>query len=90
MTKKKMRKFSVVDTEELRDLCIRNGWFTAGSSRQYEKMFCMNDECRPIEEIALVIWLCSSNVTREDVQEELEMARETYQQWLSKIQEDGE
>ena len=67
-----MRKFSAVDSEKLRYISIRNGWFTAGSSRQYEKMFGMNDECRPIEEIALVIWLCSSNVTREEVQEELE------------------
>ena len=83
-----MRKFSVVDAEELRDLCIRNGWFTAGSSKQYEKMFGMNDECRPIEEIALVIWLCSSNVTMEEVQRALETAHEAYQQWLSKIQKE--
>ena len=69
-----MRKFSVVDAEELRTLCIRNGWFTAGSSSQYAKMFDMNEEGRPIEEIALVIWLCSSNVTREEILEELEMA----------------
>lgn len=80
-------QFSVADTEDLRSLCVRKNWFTCGSCEQYMKMFDMNQEKKPLEEIALVIWLCSKNVTREGVQKALEVLHEDYLTYLDEIQQ---
>ena len=48
-----------ISNEMLRHLCIKNQWFTQGTNRQYEKLFYLNDQEAPIEQIATVIWLCS-------------------------------
>ena len=59
-----MRQYSVTTTEELRNLCIKNNWFTCGSCEQYEKLFYANENGCPIEEIATIIWLCSDEDCR--------------------------
>lgn len=46
--------------ENLRLLCIENGWFTDGSNEQYEELFYANEMGCPVEELATIIWLCSS------------------------------
>jgi len=56
-----MKKFVVTTTENLRTLCIKNGWFKCGSNRQYEKLFRANELDFSIEEIATIIWLCSDD-----------------------------
>lgn len=43
----------------LRELCIKYNWFTCGTCEQYEKLFEINKDGCPLEDIALVIWLCS-------------------------------
>lgn len=48
-----------IDNDKLRCLCIKNHWFTCGTTRQYEKFFEMNEEGASIEQLATVIWLCS-------------------------------
>jgi len=68
--------YSITNPEELRLLCIRKNWFTAGGNEQYKKMFDMNKEKRPLEEIALAIWLCSEDVSREEILKELKEVRE--------------
>lgn len=45
----------------LRDVCIKNAWFTDGSNEQYEKLFAMNENGADIDALALIIWLCSEN-----------------------------
>lgn len=40
-------------------LCNKHRWFTHGSNSQYERMFNMVEEGKPVHEIALVIWICS-------------------------------
>ena len=63
-----MKKFSVTNTWELRQLCIAHDWFTCGTIEQYEKLFYANENGCPIEEIATIIWLCSDeNCRRVDV-----------------------
>lgn len=47
--------------EALRELCIKNNWFTCGSNRQYDKLFEMNENGKSIDELSLVIWLCSDD-----------------------------
>lgn len=80
-------KFSVTDTESLRMACIRKNWFTCGTCEQYDRMFAMNREKRPLEEVALVIWLCSEGVTREEIQRDLEDLREDYLIGLDEMQQ---
>lgn len=58
---------SPISAEDLRVLCSEKGWFTAGTNAQYQKLFDMNAEGRHLEELALVIWVCSDGVTRESV-----------------------
>ena len=53
-------------------LCNRNQWFTSGSLNQYRKLFEIVENGATIDEIALVIWLCSSDVTREEVKQAVE------------------
>ena len=64
-------QYSVAPTEDLRRLCIRKDWFTCGTCEQYMKMFDLNKEQRPIEEVALAIWLCCKDVSREEITKEL-------------------
>lgn len=80
-------KFSVTEPEYLREFCTRKNWFTSGSCEQYRKMFDMNRDKKPLEEIALVIWLCSCDVTREEVQKELEELKEDYLMELGEMQQ---
>lgn len=48
-----------MSNEKLRELCIKNGWFTMGTNSQYEKLFYANKHGCPIDEIATIIWLCT-------------------------------
>lgn len=62
----------------LRQLCIDNNWFTAGSNEQYEMMFevakeAIRDEINEpyvtnfaFNELVTIIWICTADVTRED------------------------
>lgn len=58
---------NALSAEDLRVLCIRENWFTSGTNSQYEKLFDLNREGASLEDLALVIWLCSSGVDREEV-----------------------
>lgn len=72
----------------LRQLCIKNNWFTSGSNEQYEKLFYANENGCPIKEIATIIWLCSNEeVRRIDVLAELKEARKSYLKKLRKQNE---
>lgn len=54
-------------SHELRNLCIREGWFTAGSIQQYEKLFEAYENGAGIDCIATIIWVCSSNSSHEQI-----------------------
>ncbi len=84
-----MKKYSVTSTSELRNLCIKNNWFTAGSIEQYDKLFYANENGCPVEEIATIIWLCSDeDCRRTDV---LDILIETYKEHiLNVIHENGD
>ena len=58
---------NALSAEDLRVLCIQEDWFTNGDNSQYEKLFNLNREGASLEDLALVIWLCSSDVEREEV-----------------------
>ena len=84
--------YSVCDEESLIKLCIENNWFTEGSTKQYEKLLYANRTERSIEEIALIIWLCTDTEEqfnewgihwcRRDIRTVLERAREEYKKRL--------
>lgn len=73
-----MTEYSVTSPEELRQLCIKNNWFSCGTNKQYEKLFIANEECAPIEEIATIIWLCSDDCARKDILDTLEVTCREY------------
>lgn len=52
-------------TSELRELCIRENWFTNGCIDQYNTLFRRLNEGAPFDEIVIIIWKCSSNVSAE-------------------------
>ena len=69
----------MIEPERLRALCVSHNWFTRGSSRHYEKLFYANEHGCPIEEIATIIWLCSSDDwCRRDILAILEDERNSY------------
>lgn len=62
------RLYVICPTYELRELCIKQGWFTQGSVEQYEKLFELNiklydgepaEDVVGTKDIAMAIWLCS-------------------------------
>jgi len=53
-------------------LCNKQRYFTHGDNSQYDKMFDMVSEGNPLHDIALVIWICSENVSLDDVETQLE------------------
>ncbi len=61
-----MDNYSLVSTQFLRDLCIKNNWFTCGTCEQYEKLFELNRNGCTLDNLALVIWLCSDEKWDED------------------------
>lgn len=58
---------NALSAEDLRVLCIRENWFTNGDNSQYEKLFDLNREGASLDDLALVIWLCSDEIDREEV-----------------------
>lgn len=77
-------KYSVTNSMLLRQACIDNDWFTAGTNEQYQKLFYANENGCPLEEIATIIWLCSDTekTCRRDIKNTLEVLRENYQKSL--------
>ncbi len=72
-------KYTVTTRENLRQLCIKNNWFTCGSCEQYEKMFYANEHGATIVELAAIIWVCSSDEYSESsILSTLEDVRELY------------
>lgn len=71
---------------KLRQLCIDENWFTSGSNEQYGKLFYANANGCPMEEIATIIWVCSSNADRSGILATLKLEQERYHQAIS-IQE---
>lgn len=72
-------KYTVTTRENLRQLCCKNNCFTCGTCEQYEKLFYANENGASIEEIATIIWLCSSDEhCRLDILSSLEDRREKF------------
>lgn len=57
---------------ELYKLCNKKNLFTGGTCEQYEKLFEMNRKNTPIEQLAIIIWVCSKDKELEEI---LEMLR---------------
>ena len=63
-----------LDSSELRSLCIKNEWFTAGTCDQYDKLFDANENGASVDALALMIWMCSGETTIEAITAELNEA----------------
>lgn len=59
-------------TSEIYDLCVEKRYFTSGSNEQYQQMFNMaEDEAFSDRDVAIVIWICSSNADLATVEKEI-------------------
>lgn len=63
---KVMKKRALFTFEDLYHMCNNNNWFTCGDNSQYNKLFDLNKEGASIEELALVIYICS-DCSRESI-----------------------
>lgn len=54
--------------EEVRNLCVKHGWFTAGSLDQYNKLFDLVEWDYPLRDLATVIWLCSDRKSKKEIE----------------------
>lgn len=61
-----------ISTDKLYYLCNKYQWFTNGDRTQYERLFWKNRNGATFEELALIIWLCSSNATEQEILEILQ------------------
>ena len=62
--------------DDLYTLCNKNNWFTGGTSEQYDMMAQALDNGASVEDLATMIWLCSSGedgkpLNRSDIVETL-------------------
>ena len=80
----------VTSRENLRQLCIEQDWFNAGTNDQYEKLFYANSSGCPIDEIATIIWLCSDDVRRSDVLSRLKEEQKLYHAMVSPQEQEPE
>lgn len=60
-----------LESYELRELCIKNDWFTCGTIKQYEKLFDRNKEEASIAELSIIIWVCSNNISKDEIYSKL-------------------
>ena len=72
-------RYAITTPDELRSLCIKNNWFTAGTCTQYEKFFELNRIEASVSDMALVIWLCSDGANIEEIQRILTEVKVDYQ-----------
>lgn len=63
-----MRTF---DMYLLRSACINHKWFESGDINQYNKLFQRNEEGASIEELSIIIWICSTGHKKEDIYRKL-------------------
>lgn len=54
-------------TYQLRELCIRENWFTNGCIDQYNTLFKRLNEGAPFDEIVIIIWICSNGVSAQEI-----------------------
>lgn len=50
--------------EEVQSLCIKYRWFTNGDNGQFERLYNMIHDGANLDEVALVIWICSDEENR--------------------------
>lgn len=79
--------YSTVPSAQLRELCIKNNWFTCGSNSQYDKLFEANTNSFTPAEIATIIWLCSDNADRNSILATLKAARAAWTRSMVTISE---
>ena len=63
-------------TEKLWSLCNKYQWFTNGDNKQYSRLFDKNKQGATLEQLALIIWLCSSNMTEQEILEILKKEKD--------------
>lgn len=64
--------YTKLTNDDLYVLCNENQWFTCGTNEQYTKMFDENNNGCTLDELILIIWLCSdSSWTKQKIRMKL-------------------
>lgn len=53
-----------LNNDDLIHLCIEMNWFERGSAKQYNRLFELNKKGASVHELAIVIWLCSKESSK--------------------------
>lgn len=61
----------IINNNTLYRICNEKKYFTCGTNEQYEKLFRLNTLNSSTMELATIIWICSDNVSREEILKEL-------------------
>lgn len=56
-----------ISTDKLYYLCNKYDWFTNGDCQQYDMLFKLNREGAPLEKLATIIWICSTDYSEKDI-----------------------
>lgn len=70
-----------LNSDELRELCFHENWFTCGTTKQYGRLLRRNEEGASINELSIIIWLCSSSeIEKEDIYKKIltECSKKTF------------
>lgn len=62
-------------TNELYTICNKYGFFTNGSIGQYNKLFELNNNGADFDELSLIIWVCTTDRTRQEIKDILKTER---------------
>ena len=54
---------------KLYSLCNKYQWFTHGDIEQYNRLFWKNDNGGTLEELAIIIWVCSKDADQNEILE---------------------
>lgn len=65
-----------ITVPKLYSLCNKYQWFTCGSIQQYDRLFEKAQNGASLKELALIIWICSSNMTEQEILEILEKEKD--------------
>lgn len=74
-----MKKYGITTPNELKELCVDNGWLQEATFNQFRKVFAANNACCSVSTIALMIWMCSPDADIMDIKESLTQVHKEYE-----------
>lgn len=71
--------YTIATNDHLRELCIKENWFTCGSCEKYDKLFYANRNGATVTQLATIIWVCSDSVDYHEIHQKLRDLHDWYE-----------